>query len=438
MQTTTTADGGRSTAALTGTGARSDRAGTRARHGPARGGTPVRIVVNGAVLVVLLVATAVVALRADTPAATLGERSASAAARTSTSARQIYVGLADADVAASAVFLLPPGDQRSATLKAGYRSRVHGVEHALNASMGAAVDDPDRLARLATIAARFQVYQRVVADALAITEGGGDPAARGVLAAAYAREASHYLASRLLTQAQELWDYDTRLLRQARADAGWWAVASIVTPLVALAVVVAVQWWLWRRTRRRFNAGLLVASAGIVAVLGLAVAGWWHWPSATARFPALEEAVAAQSDTQQRLGRLLAGRADVYLALGASVDPAGHRADFVDRGLCDVGPGTRFDCGTLDAVWTARQSQERDAFGRAVDTVLDEGPAGASFTAAATALTGDLDEGDRAVTAAVARLPDAPRPLGGTAAWLVLLTGAGVVLGLRQRLAEYR
>ena len=38
----------------------------------------------------------------------------------------------------------------------------------------------------------------------------------------------------------------------------------------------------------------------------------------------------------------------------------------------------------------------------------------------------------------VAELPDAPGQWGGVAAWLTLLAGAGVVLGLRQRLVEYR
>ncbi|MCX4473525.1 hypothetical protein OOK41_25010 [Micromonospora sp. NBC_01655] len=424
-----------STATLTGSAAQPDRGGPARWRDPLRT-TPARIVVHGLLLAALLVATAVVALRAGGPATTLGERSAATAARTGTSARQIYVGLADADVAASAVFLLPPGADRMAGLKADYQRKIHEVEHALNASMGAAVDDPDRLAKLATIAARLQVYQRIISDALAVAEARGTVASQGVLASAYAREASYYLSTQLLTAAQTLWDYDTRLLREARVDARWWAAASLLMPLLTLAALGAVQWWLWRRTRRRLNAGLLVASAGVAAVLALAVASWSHWPAADSRFPELERAVAEQSATQQRLGTLLAGRADVYLGLGASVDPVGHHEDFDGRKLCDVPDGV--DCATLTDVWTARQSQEPDAFRRAMDAVLDAGPAGRSFDAATATLTARLDEGDKVVAGYVDRLPATPRQFGGLAAWVTLLAGAAVVGGLRQRLAEYR
>ncbi|WP_320064897.1 hypothetical protein [Micromonospora sp. RTGN7] len=424
-----------STATLTRGAAHPDRGAPAGWRDPFRT-TPARIIVHGIVLAALLVATAVVALGAGGPASTLGERSASAAARTGTSARQIYVGLADADVAASAAFLLPPGADRLAGLRANYQRKIHEVEHALNASMGAAVDDPDRLAKLAAIAARLQVYQRILADALTVAEARGTATTQGVLASAYAREASHYLATQLLTAAQALWGYDTRLLRNARDEARWWVAASLLMPLLTLAALVAVQWWLWRRTRRRLNIGLLAASVGVVAVLAMAVASWSHWPTAADRLPALEQAVDEQRATQQRLGALLAGRADIYLGLGASVDPAGHHRDFDGRRLCDGPDGV--DCSTLAAVWTARQSSEPNAFREAVDAVLDGGRAGASFDTATTTLTNRLDEGDKLVTAGVERLEAAPRQWGGTAGWVALLAGAAVVLGLRQRLVEYR
>ncbi|WBB80530.1 hypothetical protein O7606_03845 [Micromonospora sp. WMMD882] len=400
--------------------------------------TPARIVLYGAVLLLLLVTTAVVALRSAAPAGALGERSASTAARTSTNARQIYVLLADTDVAASAVFLLSPGDRERAGLEAAYQDKVRAVERALNRSMGAAADDRDRLTRLAGITARFQRYQRVVDDGLAVVSDGSD-IRRGVLASAYAAQASHYMTDQVLDAAQSLWNYDTRLLREARGDAGWWASAALGTPLVTLAALGGVQWWLWRRTRRRLNAGLLVATVSVLAVLGLAVASWSHWPAATHGFPALAETVETQSATQERLGDVLAGRAAVYLALGASVDPAVHRAAFDGRRLCDSGPGSvGFDCRALDKVWGARQSQEPDAFRDAVRTVLDQGRAGESFEAASTVLTRRLDEGDTTVTTAVTALPTAPRHLGGPAAWLTLLAGVGVLAGLRRRLVEYR
>jgi hypothetical protein len=419
--------------------------------------TPARIMLHGAVLAALLVATAVVATGSTDPATALGRRSADLAAATSTSARQIYRTLADADAAASAVFLLSPGDPRRQGLIDRYDERIRAVRGALSASMGSAVDDPDRLARLATIAGRLQVYQQVIDDGLdrrctdltsaegpAICTKIADPTVqdapnRGVLASAYAREASHYMSSQLLRAAEDLWDHDTRRLSEARERARWWLAASLLVPLATLLALGAAQWWLWRRTRRRLNAGLLTATGAVLGVLVLLVASWWHWPDADARFPALERAIRTQSATQQRLGTLLAGRADVYLALGSSVDPDGHRQDFLRRRLCGPPPDA-VDCVTLDPVWTARRSYPPGGFAAAVDTVLTdrEGTAAASFDALTDRLTDRLNDGDRTVDEAVGALPPAPRQLGRPAAGLTLLAGVAVLLGLRRRLVDYR
>ncbi|MGW4502971.1 hypothetical protein ACWENR_30760, partial [Micromonospora sp. NPDC004336] len=429
--------------------------------------TPALIVLSGALLVAALTVTAAVAVQSRPSATTLGERSAATAVGTSTTAREIYQGLADADVAASAVFLLPPTEERRAALVADYDAAVHEVERTLTVSMGNAAGDPDRLTRLATIAARLKVYRDVVCAALRVsgplsaTATGnrrpcppttaaeqadtGDAAARAVLASAYARQASHYMSTELLTAAQGLWNYDTRLLLDARADARPWLAASVLAPLGTLAALVLVQVWLRRRTRRRLNPGLLLASVATGAALAMLVSSWWHWPAADRGFPELERAIDAQSATQQRLGALLAGRADVYLGLGASVDPAGHKANFDGRDLClrpatgSRPPGDRIDCTALDeTVWPARQSRTPDAFRDAVDTVLAEGSAGRAFVAAEEHLLTELTARNEEVSRMVADLPEARRHLGAAAAWAALLAAAGVVAGLRRRYLEYQ
>ncbi|WP_433393242.1 hypothetical protein [Micromonospora sp. KLBMP9576] len=429
--------------------------------------TPALLVLSGAVLLAALAATAVVAVQSRTAASALGGRSAATAVNTSTTARQIYQGLADADVAASAVFLLPPAETRRASLVAAYDAAVHRVERTLTDSMGNAAGDPDRLTRLATIAARLKVYRDVVCAAVrasgplsgagagdpspcppaGATEqvGTGSPAVRAVLASAYARQASHYMSTELLAAAQGLWNYDTRLLLDARAAARPWLAASVLLPLSTLAALVAVQVWLRRRTRRRLNAGLLLASVGTAALLAMLASSWWHWPQADRGFPALERAIDAQSATQQRLGALLAGRADVYLGLGASVDPAGHRADFDRRDLCLAPAGTpgpqtdRIDCTALTrTVWPARQSRTPDAFRDAVDTVLADGSAGQAFVAAEGHLLNELTTRNEEVSRMVADLPETPRHLGAAAAWVTLLAAAGGLAGLRRRYLEYQ
>ncbi|MEU6075116.1 hypothetical protein [Micromonospora sp. NPDC047074] len=428
--------------------------------------TPALIVLSGAVLLAALAVTGAVAAQSRASATTLGQRSAAVAVGTSTTAREIYQGLADADVAASAVFLLPPTESRRTSLVAAYDASVHAVERTLTDSMGNAVDDPDRLTRLATIAARLKVYRDVVCAALRVADpqggtagnrqpcppatataevGADNPAGRAVLASAYAREASHYMATELLTAAQGLWNYDTSLLLDARADARGWLAASVLTPLATLAALVVTQVWLRRRTRRRLNAGLLLASGGTAAVLVMLVSSWWHWPAADRGFPELERAIHAQSSTQQRLGTLLAGRADVYLGLGASVDPAGHKEDFDRRDLC-LGPGRgeaapkdRIDCTALEEkVWPARQSKAPNAFRGAVETVLSEGSAGRAFDTAENHLLAELTARNEEVSRMVTDLPEVRRHLGGAAAWVTLLAAAGVVAGLRQRYLEYQ
>ncbi|MBM7494357.1 hypothetical protein JOD64_005579 [Micromonospora luteifusca] len=420
--------------------------------------TPALIVLHGVLLILTLLVTAVVAVRSSGPADNLGERAADVAVTTSSTASEIYQGLADADVAASAVFLLPPGADQHEKLRTDYDTAVHIVERQLTDAMGGAVNDPDRLNRLAAIGSRLTVYRGVVCAALATAgaPSGASPAcppapaaapaadpgstARAVLASAYAREASHYMSTELLTEAQRLWDDDTRRLLHARADARPWVAASVLVPLALLGALVATQLWLRRRTRRRLNAGLLLASGAAVAVLAMLVASWWHWPAADDQFGDLETAIAAQNTSQQTLGDLLAGRADLYLALGASVDPAGHQADFYARGVCPD-PQARtssLDCPAINEVWTARQSKTQDAFSKAVNTVLRDGSIGQSFEEEKSNLKKALNaDGDRADDA-LEQLPAAPRQFGGAAAWLTLLAGAGVVAGLRQRYLEYQ
>ncbi|MBQ0905609.1 hypothetical protein [Micromonospora sp. U21] len=429
--------------------------------------TPALIVLHGVVLILTLLVTAVVAVRSAGPAGNLGERAAGVAVTTSSTASEIYQGLADADVAASAVFLLPPVGDQHEKLRTDYGTAVHTVERQLTDAMGGAVNDPDRLNRLAAIGSRLTVYRGVVCTALATAGGDAAPtgtdsaaspacpaappenivaaddprsAARAVLASAYAREASHYMSTELLTEAQRLWDDDTRRLLHARADARPWMAASMLVPLALLSALVATQLWLRRRTRRRLNVGLLLASGATVAVLAMLVASWWHWPAADDQFGDLETAIAAQNTSQQHLGDLLAGRADLYLALGASVDPAAHQADFYARGICPDPQvlTSSLDCPAIIEVWTARQSKSQDAFSSAIRTVLRGGSIGQSFEEEKTVRKAALNADGVRADEALAQLPAAPRQLGGAAAWVTLLAGAGVVAGLRQRYLEYQ
>lgn len=454
---------GPATTLLTGFVPGPDRGGSR-RWRAALRTTPARIVLYGAVLVLLLIATAVVALRSGDAARNLGRDDASAAAQSSAAAQKIYSKLADTDVAANRLLLSDDAAQadRQSAQKA-YDALLVDIDGLLVAAVSKAVEDPERLARLAALSARFEVYQQVVDEALKLQKVAAARKLKGspadavpprLLASAYAREATHYMRAELLHArdgsdtpvgsgtpeesgaAQKLIEHDTELLREAYGDASWWAAASVGTPLLVLVALGAVQRWLWHRTRRRLNAGLLVAALSMAAVLGLVVTSWLHWPGAQDQFEDVRTSIEKQDKTRGQLREVLAGRADIYLALGNSTEPAGHQQDFEKRELCEPG-SEKIDekaCRMLPKVWTAREGD----FSTAVKDMRDDGDIGGPFTRRAKELSDDLGSHDTDISQQVTALREAPGQLGGIAASLTLLAGVGVVLGLRRRLVEYR
>src|SRR5262245_26734830 len=187
------------------------------------------------------------------------QSSARAAADNSVTASRIYGQLADADVAASAMFRSSNESERQA-LAATYLSTADTVQRTVGDAVVAAYDDRWRQARLGTVANQLAIYRKVVDDG--IEAGRGDNFARqAVLVSAYAREASSYMSSVVLVSVRDLADDERDRLAEARRDAQRWRVAALALPVLILLLLVAVQWWLWRRTRRRLNPGLLAATA---------------------------------------------------------------------------------------------------------------------------------------------------------------------------------
>ncbi|WP_203841741.1 hypothetical protein [Winogradskya humida] len=396
--------------------------------------TPGRLMVAVGVVVLLLGALAGVTVVSPGAAEALGKDAAAATASNSASARDIYGGLADTDVAASALFLAPDRVRRT-ELTTAYVAAVDRAQRALSAAMVRAYGDPARLAQLTTIADAVRVYRRVVDDGR--TAGLGDDFAKqAVLASAYAREASFYMSGVVLPSVMRLGTDDRARLARAQRDGQRWRVAALGLPVVVLLVLGAVQWWLWRRTRRRLNAGLVAAGAAVVVVLGLLVSSWSHYARADVGFTALASRMDSEAVTQEQLGSLLSGRADVYLALGASVDPEKHRLDFLARDLCGTGAG-RVNCTALTNVWTARQSGDADDYNAAVDLVLASGAVARAFDSAAQQLTDRQDQGEREVDAAVGWLPATPVQHRLLMPALLLIAAIAAVAGLWARLSEY-
>jgi hypothetical protein len=391
--------------------------------------TAYRLMIAVGLVLLLIGATAVIMLVSPGAAVALDRESAAAATRNSTSARDIYAKLADTDVAAGALFLAED-ETRRAELITAYAITADRVQRALSEAQVHAHDDTDRLAQLTTIADELRVYRKVVDDGT-VAGYGTDFAVQAVLASAYAREASHYMSAVLLPSVRRLSSDDQDRLTDARRDGRSRLIAGVVLPALSLLVLAAVQWWLWRRTRRRLNVGLLTATASIAVVLGLFLSSWAHWPAADTGFATVAARMDRQDQTQEQLGSLLSGRADVYLALGASVDADEHRRDFTARRLC-----VQVSCPALTGVWTARQSGDAKVFASAVEEVT-KGDVAANFDAAARSLTDRLASGESEVDAAVGELPPAASQHRFQTPFFLLLAAVAATGGLSARLREY-
>jgi hypothetical protein len=180
--------------------------------------------------------------------------------------QRIYRALSDADATAASAFLAGGLEPINGTPR--YRADIAEAAAHLESATAAAGHTP--AARdLATLSAGLPVYTGEVQTARADNRLGLP------LGAAYLQEASALMRGTLLPAARDV---------SARADAQLAAASGQATglPLAIVLLVAAVvvgyvlyraQRWLLRRTNRRLNPGLVVASvAGVITLLWLAIA----------------------------------------------------------------------------------------------------------------------------------------------------------------------
>lgn len=221
--------------------------------------TPGRLFVMGVGLVVLALLTGVVgALAMQQKQSTIdnliAHREPVAAA-----SQQIYRSLSDADATAASAFLA------GGTIPQALRERYDLDIAQAGANLAEASADvsglPEAEAQVNVLAQQLPVYTGLVETARAYNRQGF-PAG-----AAYLREASGLMRAKLLPAAQELYRIDFQRLAEEQEEAGsppWFALALVV---VLLAALVAAQMYLTRRTNRLLNVGLVVATGAVT--LGL-------------------------------------------------------------------------------------------------------------------------------------------------------------------------
>ena len=180
--------------------------------------------------------------------------------------QQIYRALSDADATAAAGFLSGGLEPINGTPR--YRADIARAAAHLASATAAAGHTP--AARdLATLSAGLPVYTGEVQTARADNRLGLP------LGAAYLREASGLMRGTLLPAARNISAEADAQLAGASGQATGLPLAFVllVAAVIVGYVLYRAQRWLLRRTHRRLNPGLVVASvAGVISLLWLAIA----------------------------------------------------------------------------------------------------------------------------------------------------------------------
>ncbi len=369
-------------------------------------------------------------------------------------AQDLYRALSDADATVASAFLL--GGAEPPALRTRYQQDLAAASDAL-VRLAAGVTAEAADAPLRQISANLPVYTGIVETARALNRQ------QLPLGAAYLREASALMRDALLPAAQRLYTAVSEQLADARDDASavpWFALPLLFLTLVGL---LFAQVFLARRTNRVFNLGLVAATAAaLVAVLWLGIASF----GAAGHLTASRRDGSAQVDvfTEARIAALQA-RGDESLTLVARGGGAAFEKRFAEtmnrlagedgnggllaqarRKATDGAGRAAADAAIADVrAWRELHTKIRefDDSGRYTDAVnlavgTDADSAGGVFNRVDGHLAEGLRHGGDRFDREVAGAGDA---FGGVAGGLGVLTALvliGIVVGMTQRVMEYR
>lgn len=366
-------------------------------------------------------------------------------------AQEIYRSLSDADATATGAFLT--GGLEPIATRRRYEADIAQAASALAIAVAArepadvmAPDSP-----LATLAGQLPVYTGLVETARADNQQGLP------LGAAHQREASNLLRTRLLPAAQALYASEAGQLSADQDSATRLPWPEVALALAVLAMLVAAQAFLRRRTNRVFNAGLLVATGAaivsLVWVLAATIAATNHVSDSRGEGSAQVDVL-----TRARIATLNA-RADETLTLVARGAGSAYQDDYVQltrqlSGLLgragtlatDPEVDRRIEAAAADArAWTVahtaiRTADDQGDYVTAVQRATDTAATGAAGIF--DRLDGDLrDAIDRTRDTFGSDVNAASRSLaGGLAAVtaLAVLAAAACAAGIWRRLKDYR
>jgi hypothetical protein len=366
-------------------------------------------------------------------------------------AQDLYRSLSDADATAASAFLTDGPEP--AELRARYQTDIANAGAAL-AEAASGVNEGPAAEAVAVLSTQLPVYTGLVETARTANRQGLP------IGAAYLREATGVMRERLLPAAQQLFDAVSQQRDEARESAARFPGFALVLGLVLLAVLAVLQVWLTRRTNRLFNVGLVVATvAGMASVLWLLLS----WGSAaghldksdrdgSAQVALLSEAritaLQARSDEAHTLVARGAGSAyeETYQEHLASLAGEGgllgeaREQATIRRAQAAVDAAIEAGAQWQEVHGEVRRLDDEGDYPGAVELAigLDEGSAGSASGRLDEALADGISAGNERFT----READlAGGALGGVGIGLGLLTAlllVGVLVGVQQRLAEYR
>ncbi|GAB1513228.1 hypothetical protein [Actinophytocola sp. KF-1] len=372
----------------------------------------------------------------------------------SIAAQDLYRSLSDADATANSAFL--SGGLERADVRARYEADIAQAETALATAVAARepadLADPD--SALAVLSRELSVYTGLVETARANNRQGLP------VGAAYQREASTLMRDELLPAAERLYVDETAALRDDQDQAAGIPFVEVLLGAALLVLLFFAQRYVRRRTRRRLNVGLLVATGAAVVSLAwvlIATIG------VLANVNASQENGSEQTDVLARARiAALAARGDETLTLVARGNGEEFEEDYKnvvaeltgERGLLGTAQALATDDAVRDRVSAAIAAQaawddvhgqirEADANGdylTAVNLAIgpDDNGAASQFDAVDTSLR-------EAIASTTATFEDevsqASNALTGTVIGVIVLAlvaAAGAVTGIWQRLKEYR
>ncbi|SDC91689.1 hypothetical protein [Actinokineospora iranica] len=369
-------------------------------------------------------------------------------------AQQIFRSLSDADATAASAFL--SGGVEPADLRARYERDIAQAGMALGKASSDVGGDSNASDQVAILSQQLPVYTGLIETARS-NNRQGFPAG-----AAYLREASGLMRSKILPAAERLYDIDYERLTAEQKDARSFPWAAAVLVLGLLGALVATQRYLTRKTNRLLNVGLVTATVAVVVGL--------LWATVALLVEAAHVADAERNGSQQvdvlvqaRINSLKC-RADETLTLVARGDGPGYEREWQQLSATITGEG---DANLLrqakalasdDAIagevqqavdnadaWLAahRKVRELDDSGQyeeAVRFAIGDAPdsAAAAFGKLDKNLITALNAGRQEFFTQTTRAGQALTGLVPGVVVLALVAAIGITMGIRDRLREYR